>query len=40
MYIYSHYFKGNIYDPVNNYNYVEDTEVSASISTQMPTNAH
>jgi len=23
--------KGNLYDPVNNYNYVEDTKVSVSI---------
>jgi len=32
--------KGNIYYPVNNYNYVEDIKVSVSIKKLMPTNAH
>ena len=27
----SHQLKGNIYNPVNNYNYVEDTKVGVSI---------
>jgi len=30
--------KGSRYDPVNNYNYVEDTNLSVSIKKLMPTN--
>jgi len=33
-------FKGGRCDPVNNYNYMEDTKVSVSIKKRMSTNAH
>ena len=41
QFILTEVFKGNVYDYVSNYNYVEHTQVSESIEKKrMPTTAH